>query len=409
MEPPLKVLYFEAPDGSVRAATRLATNDERFTVEVAANVDAATDLLDSGSVDCVVVAAGRADRQSLIEAVRGADSELPVLLHGDDGDGVAGVSVVPAGDGRTAVEALREAIVTSVTAYWTPDEVRIRDQVLDAAPTGVTLSDPAKPDNPLIYVNRQFEELTGYDATEAIGRNCRFLQGPGTDPEDVAEMRRAVDEEEPTTVEVLNYRADGTEFRSRVKLLPLRDESGAVTNYLGLQSDVTDRVRRGRRDRRMHEARSRLLELVADPDGDTVEAVLSVGLMALEVDGAYLARVDRAADRHEVVDTAGDPVAVGDICRLSETFCRITADRVAPFGVNDVSRGWADDPARREQGIEAYLGTPVRVDGTLYGTIAFVDADPRPGAFTEGEHSFVALLAAEVGRLLERGGTVTPD
>jgi PAS domain S-box-containing protein len=92
-------------------------------------------------------------------------------------------------------------------------------------------------------VNSGFERLTGYSAAEVLGRNCRFLQGPDTDPDTAAVIRRALSERRECTVEILNYRKDGTTFWNRLSLTPVRDHHGQVTNYIGVQSDVTARRR----------------------------------------------------------------------------------------------------------------------------------------------------------------------
>ena len=115
----------------------------------------------------------------------------------------------------------------------------LHDQAMDDAPIGITISDPSQSDNPLIYVNDGFCDLTGYPRDEILGQNCRFLQGEATRDEPVAEMRAAIDAEEPVTVELRNYRKDGAMFWNRVTIAPIRDESGTVTNFLGYQQDIT--------------------------------------------------------------------------------------------------------------------------------------------------------------------------
>lgn len=119
----------------------------------------------------------------------------------------------------------------------------LKERALEEAPIGITISDPDRPDNPLIYVNDSFEELTGYPREETLGRNCRFLQGEDSDPEAIAEMREAIDEERPVSVELRNYRKDGEEFWNKVDIAPLRDDDGTVTNYVGFQTDITARKR----------------------------------------------------------------------------------------------------------------------------------------------------------------------
>ena len=132
-------------------------------------------------------------------------------------------------------------IVRDVSAQQARErELATKDRALDRAATGVVLTDPSRPDNPIVYANRRFETLTGYTLDEVIGRNCRFLQGEETDPEPVAALRAAIDAERPVTVELVNYRRDGTPFWNRVHVTPLRDDDGTVTHFLGHQQDVTE-------------------------------------------------------------------------------------------------------------------------------------------------------------------------
>jgi PAS domain S-box-containing protein len=119
-----------------------------------------------------------------------------------------------------------------------------RTTAIEEAPIGVSISDPAQADNPLIYVNNAYERLTGYSAEEATGRNCRYLQGDDTDPECVAELRRAIDAEEPVAVDIRNYRKDGVEFWNHLTVAPVEDDDGELVNYVGFQQDVTDRKQR---------------------------------------------------------------------------------------------------------------------------------------------------------------------
>lgn len=115
---------------------------------------------------------------------------------------------------------------------------------MDKAPIGITISDPSQDDNPLIYANESFTELTGYDRDEIIGQNCRFLQGEATDPEPVAAMREAIDNQDSVTVELRNYRKDGTEFWNRVTIAPVTDETDTVTHYVGFQQEITGHMER---------------------------------------------------------------------------------------------------------------------------------------------------------------------
>lgn len=119
-----------------------------------------------------------------------------------------------------------------------------RTEAIDEAPVGITITDPARDDNPMIYINDAFVELTGYPREEAVGRNCRFLQGPDTDPDRVARIRESIDAEEPISIDVRNYRKDGSAFWNHLEIAPVRNDDGVVTNWVGFQQDVTGRKRR---------------------------------------------------------------------------------------------------------------------------------------------------------------------
>jgi len=112
---------------------------------------------------------------------------------------------------------------------------------MDTAPVGMAISGPAYQDNPIYYVNETFETITGYQEADLLGGNLRVLQGPETDPEPVADIREALDIWAPVIVELRNYRKDGTMFWNRLALAPIADETGTISNWVGLQEDVTDR------------------------------------------------------------------------------------------------------------------------------------------------------------------------
>ncbi|MFO8044284.1 MAG: PAS domain-containing protein [Halomonas sp.] len=115
-------------------------------------------------------------------------------------------------------------------------------QILDTCVNGVTLSDPDLPDSPIVYANSVFERLTGYSQEEILGRNCRFLQGEDRDQPELDKIRAALKEHAPVEVTLRNYRKDGTLFHNRLSIQPLRDESGRLIYYLGVQYDVSELV-----------------------------------------------------------------------------------------------------------------------------------------------------------------------
>ena len=113
---------------------------------------------------------------------------------------------------------------------------------IDPSSQSISLVDARRPDQPIIYVNRGFEHLTGYTREECTGRNCRFLQGPDTDRAVVDRIRHAARTGEDLIVDLLNYRKNGSTFWNRLSLKPVRNAAGDLTHIIGIQSDITRMV-----------------------------------------------------------------------------------------------------------------------------------------------------------------------
>jgi diguanylate cyclase (GGDEF)-like protein/PAS domain S-box-containing protein len=120
-------------------------------------------------------------------------------------------------------------------------------RAIGTASNSIVIADASRSDVPLVYVNAAFLRLTGYSEQEVLGRNCRFLQGPDTDPSQVQTIRRGILAGTDVHCVLLNYRRDGSAFWNELHLSPVTNAAGDVTHYIGNQLDVTQRVDRERR------------------------------------------------------------------------------------------------------------------------------------------------------------------
>ena len=121
--------------------------------------------------------------------------------------------------------------------------LRMFETAVRAADSGFLIVDARLPDQPIIYCNPAFEKITGYAFREVVGRNCRFLQKPGEEPEKLARLRAAIHAGETCQIVLRNYRKDGTLFWNELTVSPVKDKQGDVTYLIGVQNDVSERFR----------------------------------------------------------------------------------------------------------------------------------------------------------------------
>ena len=116
-------------------------------------------------------------------------------------------------------------------------------RALASVSDGVVITAPNQADNPIIYSNPAFSRITGYQPNEIVGKNCRFLQGPNTDPQTVAQIRQGIAQRREVKATLLNYRKDGQPFWNELKISPVFSDEGNLLYFIGIQTDITSRKR----------------------------------------------------------------------------------------------------------------------------------------------------------------------
>ena len=117
---------------------------------------------------------------------------------------------------------------------------RLALTLVESVPHGIVLTDARRSDNPIVWCNEAFLRLTGYAESEILDRNCRFLQGPETDPGELERLRAAVAAGRSITVALRNYRKDRTGFWNALSVTPLHDDAGELTHFVGIQTDISE-------------------------------------------------------------------------------------------------------------------------------------------------------------------------
>jgi sigma-B regulation protein RsbU (phosphoserine phosphatase) len=142
------------------------------------------------------------------------------------------------------------------------DALRVRDRAIESVHVGIVISDAQAPGSPNVYVNPALCRMTGYTREELLGRTMHLLQGPETDPAIVGQIRQALDKGEGCEVTLKNYRKGGTVFWNELLISPVVDDTGKLTHYIGVQTDVTERRKAEESRRELEIARQIQLSLL---------------------------------------------------------------------------------------------------------------------------------------------------
>jgi PAS domain S-box-containing protein len=272
------------------------------------------------------------------------------------------------------------------------------------------ITDPRQPDNPVVFANNAFCRLTGYSRDEILGRNCRFLQGPQTDPATVQRIRAAISGGQPLEIDIRNHRKDGEPFWNRLLMAPVRDETGAIAYYFASQVDVTlERERLAGLEHRNAALVAELADRLRSQEESEARLRFAtragrLGIWELDlVTGVLTASAicrqnfGRDADVPLGVHDLAGAVHPDDLDRVTAVYQEAIAngsDFAVQYGVNrpDGSVGWVDLRAQVVRGAD---GAPQRMAGTSLDITDRHAAEARL-ALSEA-HLRLATEAAEVG------------
>lgn len=243
------------------------------------------------------------------------------------------------------------------------------------------ISDARAPHNPLIFANDAFLKMTGYSREEILGRSCAFMQGPETDPATVREINERLAAGQDVSVEVLNYRKDGSSFWNALHISPVRLADGEVRHYFASQSDVSDKKAR---EFQLRDSTAHLERSVESRTHDLSEALEQKTVLLHEVD-------HRVKNNLQLISAlmllqarrAGDPAVKAALQRMLERLNAIStvhrrlfqSDDAASFDLAEFMRDLAADLsgsiARDEIALELTL-EPVSVPANQAAPIALL-------------------------------------
>ncbi len=273
----IKILLIEDNPGDARLLqeTLLEVGSTQFELVHVEQLKQGQTYLDTNPVDVILLDLSLPDSQgieTLIQTQRQA-SGTPIVVMTGLNDETLAMKALQRGaqdylvKGQVNGDLLARSIRYAIERKRIEEELRRAAtenlrlaQAIDSALDGILITDPGQPDNPVIYTNPAFTKITGYKAEEALGSNCRFLQGPETDRQAVAQMREAIAHQREVKTTVLNYRKDGQAFWNELKIAPVFSEQGQLLYFVGVQRDVTETKRAEEKIRQQ----AALLDIAAD-------------------------------------------------------------------------------------------------------------------------------------------------
>ena len=162
------------------------------------------------------------------------------------------------------------------------ESLQLRERAIAASSNGIVITDATQPNNPMIYVNPSFERITGYSAAEVLGRDCRFLQGGDRNQIGLLDLHNAIKEKRECHAVLLNYRKDGTPFWNDLYIAPVFNDHGDLTNYIGIQTDITDQVKSTQRllesEERLRTVLTSIKEGITFSDDSGYFAIFNAGM-----------------------------------------------------------------------------------------------------------------------------------
>ncbi|MBD2464714.1 EAL domain-containing protein [Oscillatoria sp. FACHB-1407] len=385
---PIRVLVIEddEDDFIITQGLFAEIQHSRFSLDWVNTDDAALEIILKNQHDVYLVdyRLGSTTGLELIQTAIASGCKAPMILVTGQGDldvdiaamkvGVADYLVKGKFDALLLERSIRYAIERARTLEELRQALRDNDQLalaIENVTTGVVITAPQLPDNPVIFVNPAFTAITGFTPEDIMGENCRMLQGPGTDATVIEEIRQAIAARQPISCTLLNYRKDGTPFWNDLQINPVFDAQGKLTSFIGLQNDVTAR-------KQAEEALERLRhlhELILNSAGEGIYGI------DLHGNGIFLNPAAARMLGWEVDELIGKPIDAilhhanpelppPEAACLIETTLR---DGIVHHVDNDVF--WRKDGTCFS--VE-YISNPIWEDGQLMGTVVtFRDVTER--------------------------------
>ncbi|QUS60302.1 PAS domain S-box protein [Synechocystis sp. PCC 7338] len=214
------------------------------------------------------------------------------------------------------------AVVTDITEQKRQaEQIRLLQSVVVHTNDAVVITEAEPINDPgprILYVNEAFTKITGYTAEEILGKTPRVLQGPKTSRTELDKVRQAVSQWQSITVEVINYRKDGSEFWVEFSLVPVADKTGFYTHWIAVQRDVTERRRTEEvrlaleREKELSRLKTRFFSMASHEFRTPLSTALAAAQLLENSEVAWLDPEKRSRNLHRIQNSVKNMVQLLD-------------------------------------------------------------------------------------------------
>lgn len=282
--------------------------------------------------------------------------------------------------------------------------------ILAAAPVSIMVTDLRQDDMPVVYANDRCVELTGYPASQILGRNPRFLQGPGRTAGSASDIRLALEQGRSYQGRIRNFREDGTPFWNALHLAPLRASDGSLSHYIGVQSDLTTQVeteRHLREGQRQQNALATIAQLSIETEALDTLLDETLAMLTRVLDLKLAGVIEHLADSDTFKLRAGTGWQAGVVGRATARPGRDSPEVLAfadrqTIVVADILRDdrFGPQPIYERHGIRSSVMTVIWAGGQPWGLLGTLSAEPD--RFRHEDVEFVQATAVLLGHAIAR-------
>ncbi len=315
------------------------------------------------------------------------------------------------------LEAIANVLAAAIERHRAEERLQLMERAINSSSNGIVITDATQPDNPIIFVNSGFERITGYNREEILGENCRFLQGNDPNNLGVEQIRRAVLEGTECHVQLRNYRKDGAFFWNELSIAPVYSSKGHLTHFIGIQADVTKRKQSEQalvlksKALALFSSNLKHLHRITTYNHQNLDELFRDYLQAgCEIFQLSIGFISRLENNNIIIDTVHsdlDLIQPGMTFPLEESYCL----QVIQTQTTQIHTQIGQNPQFNQLSnyqrfhLETCLGTPLWVNGAIYGTLAFACLEVKNIAYESHELEILELMAQSIGRFIAANQT----